>query len=307
MRVVITGGTGLIGRALSASLAADGHEVIVLSRSPDRTTGLPAGVRAVGWDAQTAAGWVDVADGAAAIVNLAGENIAGQGLIPGRWTEERKRRILRSRLDAGRAVVEAVEAAGQKPGVVVQASGIGFYGPRGDEIVTEDAAAGNDFLARVGIGWEASTEAVEARGVRRVVVRSAGVLTPAGGVLPRLLLPVRLFVGGPIGGGRQWVPWIHIADEVRAIRFLIEQESARGAFNLAAPQPVTNAAFIRTLGEVLGRPTVIPMPAFAPRLAFGELATVLLDGQRAVPQRLEEQGFSFRFSQLEGALRDLLE
>ncbi len=302
MRTIITGGTGLIGRALSADLAARGHEVIVLSRSPERALGMPAGVRLVRWDARTAHGWGSLADGAGAIVNLAGENIAA-----GRWTADRKRRILESRLNAGRAVVEAVQAAVRKPGVVVQASAVGYYGPHGDEEVTEDTPPGSDFLAQVCLRWEPSTAPVEAMGVRRVIIRSAPVLSRDGGMLPRLIVPFRFFVGGPLGSGRQWWPWIHIADEVAAIRSLIQRESAHGPYNLAAPNPVTNAEFSRLLGHVLRRPAIFRVPAPILRLVLGEIASTLLTGQRVMPRRLLDMGFAFRFPNLEPALRDLLQ
>jgi uncharacterized protein (TIGR01777 family) len=301
MRVVITGGTGLIGRALAADLAADSHEVILLSRAPGWVAGLPAGVRAAGWDGQTAAGWGPLADGAQAIVNLAGENLGA-----GRWTAERKRRIRASRLNAGQAVVEAVRAAGRAPRVVVQSSAVGYYGPQGDQELAEGAPPGNDFLARLCVEWEASTAPVEAMGVRRVVIRSGVVFHASDGALPRMLLPFKLFVGGPLGSGRQWLSWMHIADEVAAIRFLIEKEEAAGAVNQAAPHPLTNAEFGRVVGRVLGRPAWIPAPAFALRLVLGEMATMVLDGQRAVPRRLLALGFAFRFPEAEAALRDLL-
>jgi len=300
MRVIITGGTGLIGRALMASLVADGHEVIILTRDPARATGLPPGARAERWDARSAAGWGALASGADAIVNLAGENLAA-----GRWTPERKRRILDSRVQAGQAIVAAVRAAAVKPGVVVHSSGIGYYGASGDTEVTEASPPGRDFLAQVCVAWEAASAETAALGVRSVVVRSATVLSREGGALPRLALPFRLFVGGPLGNGQQWWPWIHIADEVAAIRFLIERADAQGPFNLAAPQLVRQAEFSRALGRALGRPSWLPVPAFALRLLLGEMAAVLLDGQRAAPQRLLELGFAFRFPTIEAALRDL--
>ncbi len=301
MRVIITGGTGLIGRALAADLAAGGHEVILLSRAPERVTGLPTGGRAVGWDGHTAAGWGPLADGARAIVNLAGENLGAA-----RWTAERKRRIRDSRLNAGQAVVQAVQAAGRVPRVVVQASAVGYYGPQGDQELAEEAPPGSDFLARLCVEWEASTAPVEAMGVRRVVIRSGVVLHAMEGALPRMLLPFKLFVGGPLGSGRQWISWMHIADEAAAIRFLIEKEEAAGAFNLTTPHPLTNADFGRVVGRVLGRPAWMPAPAFALRLALGEMATVVLDGQRVVPRRLLALGFAFRFPEAEAALRNLL-
>jgi uncharacterized protein len=292
----------LIGRALCNDLASDGHDVIALSRSPQKKhTGLLETVQCVGWDARTANGWGHLADGADAIVNFAGE-----GLADGRWTTERKNRIRTSRINAGKAVVEAVLAAKTKPRVVVQASAVGFYGPRGQEAVDERASPGTDFLAQICFDWEASTAIVEQQGVRRSILRTGVVLSLAGGAFPRLALPFKLFVGGPLGSGRQCFPWIHLADQVRAIRFLIDHEGATGPFNLAAPHPLTNAEFGRSLGRVMGRPSIIPVPGLALKLLFGEMATVLLDGQCAVPRRLLDAGFEFQFSTAEEALRDLL-
>ncbi len=301
MRVIITGGTGLIGRALAAELVAAGYELVVLSRNPRQAYRLPPGSRVDAWDGQTARGWGVLADGAFGIVNLAGENLAG-----GRWTDARKERIRRSRLDAGRAVVEAVRAAERKPAVVVQASGIGYYGPCGDEEVTEDSPPGSDFLGQLALEWETSTAPVEVMGVRQVVIRTGVVLSREGGALPRLALPFRFFLGGPLGNGRQWLPWIHIADEARAIRFLLEKEGARGPYNLAAPQPVTNRELARALGRVLRRPAWLPVPAPALRLLLGEMSAILLTGQRAVPKRLLEEGFSFQFPEAGSALQNLL-
>jgi len=307
MHVLITGGTGFIGRSLSADLIADGHTVTVLSRAPERATDLPAGVRAERWDARTGEGWVHLAERADAIVNLAGANIAGERFFPSRWTDERKAILRDSRANAGRAVVQALEQARHKPHVVVQASGIGYYGSTGDKAISEADPPGDDFLAKLASDdWEPSTAPVEAMGVRRVITRSGAVLDPNEGALMRVLLPFRFFVGGPVGGGKQWVPWIHREDEVKAIRFLMENEEARGAFNLVAPTPVRNAAFVKAIGLAMGRPAVVPVPGFAMKLAFGEVSRVLLDGQRAVPERLLDLGFRFRFAEVEGALQDLL-
>jgi uncharacterized protein (TIGR01777 family) len=307
VRVIITGGTGLMGRALSESLLADNHEAIILSRSPERAKDLPAGAQAVAWEGRTAEGWGHLADGADAIVNLAGANLAGESFFPSRWTDERKALIRESRAYAGQAVVEAVDQASQKPGVVIQASGVGYYGAHGDEIVTEEGKAGRGFGARVASEyWEPSTAPVESMGVRRVVIRSGPVLSTDGGALPRQLLPFRLFVGGPMGSGKQWYSWIHMADQVAAIRFLIKNEAASGPFNLTAPNPLTNAQFAKVVGRVMGRPSFVPLPGFALELAFGEVAGVLLEGQRAVPQRLVDLGFEFQFPEAQAALEDLL-
>ncbi|MCL7453616.1 MAG: NAD(P)H-binding protein, partial [Anaerolineae bacterium] len=202
MRVIITGGTGLIGTALSKSLLADGHEVIALSRNPATRDGLPPEVQVVGWDARTAKGWGQMVDGAGAIVNLAGANLAGQGFLPSRWTRERKRIIRDSRVYSSQAVVEAVEEARVKPGVLIQASGVGYYGHRGDQVVTEDTQPGDDYLARLSAEeWEPSSEPVERMGVRRVIARSGAVFSAEEGALPRMALPFRLFAGGRLGNG----------------------------------------------------------------------------------------------------------
>lgn len=307
MRVIISGGSGLIGRALVNNLADGGYEVIVLSRSPGRVSGLPAGVRAVGWDVRSADGWGELADGALAIVNLAAENLAGQSFFPSRWTTERKQQIVQSRLEAGRAVVEAVEKAAQKPKVVIQASAIGYYGTSEDQTFTEDSPPGDDFPAQVCQQWEASTKPVAEMDVRHVIIRTGLVLSTKDSSLPRVMLPYRLFVGGPFGNGRQWWSWIHLNDQVRAIRFLIEQEAAAGPFNLTAPNPVQNRDFGRTLGKVMKRPHYLPVPAFAMRVAFGEVADIVLQGQRVIPERLQQMGFHFEYPQLEVALRDTIQ
>ena len=301
MRIIITGGSGLIGRALTSDLARTGHEVIIISRQPERIIGLPAGVRTERWDGRTAEGWYSIADGADAIVNLAGENISS-----GHWTDERKNIILQSRLNAGQAVVQAVKAVTCKPRVVIQASGIGYYGPCGNEYITEETPPGHDFLARLATEWESSTASLEALGVRRAVIRTGVVISNKGGALPRVSLPFRFFIGGRLGSGQQWFPWIHIADEVGAIRFMIENEGASGPFNLSAPNPLTNIEFSRLLGQQLRRPALVPMPAFALRLLFGEMATALLDGQRALPKHLLQLGFRFRFPKAGPALKNLL-
>lgn len=304
MRAVITGGSGLIGRAAAARLAAEGNDVVVLSRDPARVRGLPAGVRAAHWDGRSAAGWEALLEAGSAVINLAGEAIAA-----GRWTEERKRRIRASRVDAGRAVVDAVRLAadaGRPPAVVLQASGIGYYGDTGDQEIGEDHPPGGDFLAEAAIAWEASTAEVETLGVRRAVLRTGVVLDREGGALAKMLPPFRLGLGGPLGGGRQWFPWIHMADEVGAILFLLAIAAASGPFNLCAPLPVQSRDFARALGRQLRRPSILPVPAPALRLALGELAEVLLGGQRAHPRRLLAAGYRFRHPDLPEALADLL-
>ncbi|MCI0475241.1 MAG: TIGR01777 family oxidoreductase, partial [Anaerolineales bacterium] len=257
------------------------------------------------WDGCTAQGWSAVADGAFAIVNLAGESI---GIPPIPWTVERKRRIRDSRVNAGKAIIEAVRLAREKPRVVIQASGVGYYGARGDEIIVEKNSAGDDFLGDVATQWEASSAEVESLGVRRAIIRTGLPLDKSGGVFPYLALPFRLFFGGPIGSGKQFIAWIHRADYVRAIQFLIENENARGVFNLTAPNPLTNADFGRVLARVLHRPFWFPVPGFALKLALGEMAELLLlSGQRAVPERLLRAGFKFQFANAQDALQDVLQ
>jgi hypothetical protein len=300
MKIIITGGTGLIGRALAEDLAKDGHEVILLSRSSLPASSLPAGVRVEKWDGRTAQGWGQLADGADAIVNLAGENLSA-----GRWTAKRKRSILDSRTNPGAAVVQAVQQAAHKPGVVIQSSAVGYYGPGEAEGIAEDTPPAADFLAQVCQAWEASTQPVEALGVRWVVTRSGVVLSTRSGALPRMLLPFKFFAGGPLGSGRQWLSWIHLEDEVRALRFLIENPQAQGAYNLSA-RPLTNRQFAQAIGKVMRRPAFFTVPAFLIRLLFGEMSTVVLDGQHVSSQRLLEAGFQYRFPEAEAALRDLL-
>lgn len=301
MRIIITGGTGLIGRALAASLVADQHEVIVLTRNAHRRTKLPAAVQLVEWDASSSSGWAQHADGADAVVNLAGEGIADA-----RWSEARKQRIYASRINAGKAVMEAVTAATVKPKVLVQASGVDYYSPRSDEIVTEAASPGTSFLAQVCFDWEASTAAAARLGIRRPVIRSGLVLSKEGGAWPRIVLPFKLFAGGPLGDGKQVWPWIHIEDEIRAIRLLIDHPDADGPYNLCAPEPLSNKEFARVLGQVMGRPALIPTPGLALKAVFGEMADMLLKGRRVLPERLQQMGFTFTYPTAAAAFQALL-
>ena len=307
MRILITGGTGLIGGHLARSLARDNHDVFVLSRDPAQYQ-FPPGVTGVQWDSETAHNWGHLADGADAIVNLAGAPINGGTLIPQRWTPERKRRILQSRIATGQAVTAAVAAAKEKPGVVIQSSGIDYYGNRpGDEKITESGSQGPGFLPDVTVDWEKSTAAVTEMGVRRVVIRSGIVFSMESGALPITVLPFRFFAGGPLGSGRQWWPWIHLEDEVRAIRFLIENQSASGVYNLCTDTPLQQRDIAKAIGAVLKRPAFVPVPSFALKLALGEVAELVLHGRRAIPARLMEAGFTFKYADIHVALKDLLQ
>ena len=295
-RVIITGGTGFIGAPLARQLAAK-YEVVVLSRNPAAAGSLGNGVQVVAWDGRTAQGWGHLASGAFAIINLAGENLSA-----GRWTAARKAAIVNSRQQAAQAVLEAISQAEVKPAVLVQSSAVGYYGPRGDEKINENEKPGSTFEATTCVAWEKATEAVEALGVRRVIIRTGVVIEKRGGALARMALPFQLFIGGPVGSGKQYFPWIHLADEINAIQFLLEDPQARGVFNLSAPNPVTMGEFATALGKALGRPAFIPAPGFALRLLFGEMAGILLNGQRVIPSRLQKQGFRFQYSTVDAAL-----
>ncbi|TIH18476.1 TIGR01777 family protein [Marinifilum sp. JC120] len=299
MRVVITGGTGFIGKSLSRELVSKGYQVICLTRS-SRPSEI-SGVRNVVWDGKSSSGWLEYADGADAIVNLAGENIAS-----GRWSVAKKKSILASRLDAGRAVTEAVARAENKPKVVIQGSAIGYYGSCGPEPVNEISPKGGLFLSDVVEKWEASTVSVEEHGVRRAIIRTAMVLGN-GGALARMTGPFKSGLGSYLGHGHQGVSWVHIEDEVRAIIFLIENEKCNGVYNLSSIHPLTFNQFADSLGRVLGKNIRLRAPAFVLKLVMGQMAEeVLLSGQFVLPERLISSGFSFRFTEAEEALRDIL-
>jgi uncharacterized protein len=299
-RYVLAGGSGLIGRNLASAWAAEGADVVVLSRS-ERGEGLAPGVRVARWDGRTAGDWEATLDGARAVVNLTGENVG-----EGRWSEARKHRLRTSRLAPTRAIVEAIGRARRRPEVLLQASAVGFYGDRGDETLDETAAPGRGFLPDLCREWEAASGEVEELGVRRILLRTGIILAREGGALAKMLPAFRLAVGGPLGDGRQWFPWIHLDDAVAAIRFLAARREASGAFNLTAPAPATNAAFTRELASACRRPAVLRVPPFALRALFGDMAEVLLGGQRAVPARLLETGFRFAHPELAGALAHLV-
>jgi uncharacterized protein len=310
MNVLITGGTGLIGQALIPALLTDGHKVSVLTRSPAKVqVVLPPEVTAIQWDGRSTDGWAYVIEGTDAVINLAGENIAGDSLytiLAHRWTPAQKRRIQTSRVNAGRALVEAIAAADKKPEVLIQSSAVGYYGPQGDELILEQSPGGEDFLAEIVQAWEASTAEVEQLGLRRAIIRTGLVLAPQGGILPIMLLPFRLYSGGPLGSGKQFLPWIHIRDEVDAIRFLLGNTSTQGIYNLSAPNPVSSTEFGSIAGKEIKRPSWLRVPGFILKLALGEKSTLVLDGQRALPQRLLDAGYAFTFPNLDTALQDLI-
>jgi uncharacterized protein len=294
MKVVIAGGSGFLGRPLSAALAADGHEVVILTRrSTDRDA------RSITWTPNGERGpWAASVDGANVVVNLAGESIAAK-----RWTAEQKQRILDTRVKATRSLVSAISAAATPPSVFISGSAVGYYGPLGDEIATEDTPPGTDFLARVCVAWEEEARQAATARTRVVCIRTGLVLEKDGGALPPMLPPFRFGVGGPVGSGRQYWPWIHRQDWIDLARWAMQSTAANGAINATAPQPVTNAEFARALGRAMHRPAFMPAPAFALRLMLGEMADALvLSGQRAVPRRAERGGFTFTYTRVDDAL-----
>jgi uncharacterized protein (TIGR01777 family) len=297
VKVLITGGSGLIGSALRSALGKQGHEVVGLTRSAARRPG------EFHWD--PGQGHIDAAalDGVEAVVHLAGETVAG------RWTAEKKRRILDSRVQGTRLVSTAIAGLDPRPHTLVTASGIGVYGNRGDELVTEGspAPAEEGFLTTVVREWEAAADPARAAGIRVVHTRFGIVQSRRGGALKTQLPLFRLGLGGPLGGGRQYVSWVAIDDVVGALSFVLSHADVAGPVNVTAPEPVRQSDYARTLGRVLHRPAVLPAPAFAVRLVLGEFAGEILDGQRVIPRRLTEAGYAFRYPELEAALRHVLE
>jgi uncharacterized protein (TIGR01777 family) len=293
-RIIIAGGTGFLGRALHTHLVSAGHSVSVLTR---RATGTPS---AIEWQPDGFAGaWARSLDGVDAVVNL-----SGAGIADARWTASRKALLRESRVLSTRSLVSAIKQIARPP-ALINASGVGYYGDRGNELVTEATPPGRDFLAELCVAWEG--EALEASHTTRVaILRNGLVMDPAGGALGKMLLPFRLGLGGRIGAGAQYLPWIHLADWLALVTHLIVKTDAHGPFNVTAPHPATNAEFTRALGKALSRPAVLPVPAFALRLALGELAETLLAGQRAIPQRAAQAGFTFQFADIGPALQDLI-
>ncbi|HXM37832.1 MAG TPA: TIGR01777 family oxidoreductase [Gemmatimonadales bacterium] len=296
MKIVVSGASGLIGSALAPRLASQGHDVVPLVRRVPRP-----GERGVAWDPET--GRIDQGglEGCDVVVHLAGENVFG------RWTAAKKQRIRDSRVKGTRLLSEALARLARRPSVLLAASAIGYYGHRGDEELTEQSSPGDDFLAHVGREWEAATVPAARAGIRVVNLRFGVVLTPTGGALAKMLPPFRLGLGGHVGSGSQFLSWIAFDDALDAIMHMLITTSLAGPVNVTAPGPVTNRDFAKTLGRVLRRPAVVPVPAFALRMAFGaEGADMLQSGQRVLPARLLSSGFRFQYGELEPALRHLL-
>ncbi|MEG8231549.1 TIGR01777 family oxidoreductase [Pseudomonas orientalis] len=295
MHILLTGGTGLIGRQLCRHWLAQGHRLTVLSRAPESVARI-CGAQVLGVGRlQDVIGAVD------AVVNLAGAPIADRP-----WTHKRKALLWSSRISLTESLLAWLERLEQKPAVLISGSAVGWYGDGGERELTEDSGpVQDDFPSQLCIAWEETAARAEALGIRVVLVRTGLVLAAEGGFLSRLLLPFKLALGGPIGNGRQWMPWVHIRDQIALIDFLLHKADVRGPYNACAPHPVRNREFARTLGQVLHRPAFMPMPAFALKVGLGELSGLLLGGQKALPERLLAAGFTFQFTELRAALDDL--
>lgn len=296
MRILVSGSHGLVGKALIRSLTSGGHDIVRLVRSK------PTGAAEIEWHPNE--GHLDAAalEGLDVVVHLAGESIAS-----GRWSDEKKRAIRDSRGKGTTLLSDALARLSRAPSLFVSASAIGYYGNRGDEVLTETSAPGRDFLSRVCVEWEQATKAAVEKGIRTVHARFGVILDANDGALGKMLTPFRMGIGGRVGNGKQWMSWIAIEDVVNGLRFLIDDKTVRGPVNFVAPNAVTNAEFTKTLGRVLSKPTLFPVPAFGARLAFGEMAdALLLSSQRVKPVVLEEKGFVFRWRMLDEALRHLL-
>jgi uncharacterized protein (TIGR01777 family) len=301
MKIVIAGGSGFLGTALAREFIKQKHDVVVLTRQ-DAAPKRVHEVAYVRWTPNSQSGaWAAALDGAGAVVNLAGESIGGQ-----RWSPQRKRKLRDSRLAATRSLASAINESTNPPRVFASGSAVGYYGDRGVETLTEASAPGNDFLAGVAREWEAAAREADAK-TRVVIVRTGLVLDPKEGVLVKMLPPFRMFVGGPLGSGSQYMSWIHRDDWVRLVGWALEHEGARGPVNATAPNPVTNRDFSKALGRALHRPSLLPAPALALRLMLGEMAdSLLLGGQRVLPARATDLGFSFRYSVIDEAFANLL-
>jgi len=301
MNIVLTGATGFIGRSLTEALIKRGDELMILTRSSARKISEHSNIRYVIWNPRDQTSVVKEIDGSDAVINLAGESIVGK-----RWTQGQKGKILQSRVSATQIIANSVKKASKRPHVLINASAVGYYGPHGNESLTEDAKAGNDFLADLCKAWEAHAVRVEDFDVRVVRLRIGIVLDKNGGALKLMLLPFKMFIGGWLGGGNQWMSWIVLEDLIRLIIFCLDNQAARGAINAVAPQAATNKAFSLVLAQVLKRPCLMPVPSFALKILMGEVSEMLLTGQRVIPKKAQELGFSFRYPEIRNALETIL-
>jgi uncharacterized protein len=299
MKIVISGATGFIGSILADRLWNQFHSLVLLSRQPPAETGVTK-KEWWAWNPLANGEWEAAIDGADGVINLAGEPIAGK-----RWNEAQKAILRSSRIDSTRALVNAIAKAKNRPKFFISASAVGYYGTHGDETITEKSAPGDGFLAQLCSEWEAEAKKAEDLGVRVVLLRTGIVLDRGQGALKKMVPPFRMFMGGPLGSGDQWMPWIHIEDEIGLLLFLIENSDARGAFNATAPNPVTMTEFSRSLGAALNRPSWVSVPPSVLALVTGEMADMLLTGQRAVPEAAQRLGYGFKYSTIADALQSL--
>jgi uncharacterized protein len=302
MKILVAGGTGFIGPSLIAEFIAQGHAVVVLTRdSAAAGNALPAGVTMLEWDGRTVGTWGRVMGNVDAVVNLSGSSIAG-----GRWTTARKEIIRDSRVAPTRALVDAIRISDPRPRVLINLSAVGFYGARGGGLVTEGTPAGDDFLGTVCQVWENEARRAGSLGVRVVLPRLGVVLARGGGVLERMLIPFRMYVGGKLGSGRQWYPWIHRDDVINAVRFVLDDPDIHGPVNMVSPGLVRMEEFAVALGKVLGRPAWFPVPSVILKVLLGEMSGMILNGREVVPERLQQAGFTFRYPDLPAALHSIL-
>jgi uncharacterized protein (TIGR01777 family) len=299
MKILISGGTGLIGKALIKNLIKTGDQVLVLTRSKDGQEDSDS-KKYIEWDARSSEPLIPFLKDINAVINLAGDNIGN-----GNWTKAKKERIISSRVQAGNALSKAIIDSGDKPDVFIQASGVGYYGSSLDETFDESSPNGKGFQADVAQKWENSSGVLDAVGIRRVIIRMGIVLDAKSGALPLMVLPFKLFAGGPLGSGRQYVSWIHLQDDVRAIDFVMRNPKLSGAVNLTAPTSYPNKDFGKVVGKVMRRPYWFPVPAFGLKLVLGEKSELVLDGQNVYPRKLLEHGFQFKYPDLESALRSI--
>jgi uncharacterized protein (TIGR01777 family) len=294
MKVLVAGGSGFMGSAFANSMRSEGHQVWILTR---KNSNHPNEIH---WDGRSTNGWTECLADMDAVVNM-----TGFGLEHWPWTKSQRQRFHDSRVIPGGALVSAIKRSQHRPGVFLQISGINYYGTQGDTIADEWASPASDYLAQLTVQWESATQPVEELGMRRIIARTAVVLDSHGGLYPLMALPVRLFVGGPLGGGKQAVPWIHLADQTGALRFLLENKKASGVFNLISPTPTSNAKFMHAIAVTLHRPYWLPTPALLIKAVLGEMSILVVEGRYCQPRRLLELGYQFRFPTIESALQDL--
>jgi uncharacterized protein len=300
--LIITGATGFLGKKLVNDLRSDGYEITVFSRDINKAKSeVPSADAVVEWDYKKPEEWFEHVDGKYGIIHLAGANLGSK-----RWTEEYKKILYDSRIDSSRSLVRAIKKSNKKPEVLISASAVGYYGERGEEVLTEDSPPGNDFLADLCKDWEDEVNKAAELGVRTVTVRTGVMLSKDEGALERMLLPFKLFVGGPLGNGDQWFPWVHLNDIINIYRFILDNPNVDGAVNASSPIPVKMKAFASILGEVLHRPALFPVPKFALKIAAGEVADYITESQRVIPKKLEENNYEFEFVEVKEALEDIL-